>query len=227
MIVETCWACIVSLHEECFEVKPVEDAEDWLWFTCCCKERGQEAVAWVDDPRTGVAPPEDVTDVLSTGRKRAAMVAVIYPGQVCEWAWLRSAGGGVGGGIIGCTGNRIADVKKNTDVPANADMRGERHHGPDKNVLNNSVGVNLHRICAECHKRWHAVMDRYYEGERPSTEESWLPVAPTGSGMSMKAHDPKTRATAEELEFSEAWWSLRAEKRGDYPFLQLDEPESV
>jgi len=53
----------------------------------------------------------------------AAKAAPIKPGSVCEWAWLLQAGGGVVP-IMGCPGRPASD----------------RHHGPDKNTLNNNVG---------------------------------------------------------------------------------------
>lgn len=37
-----------------------------------------------------------------------------------------------------------------------------RHHGPDKNTLNNEQG-NVHRICHFCHNTWHAVNDEDYD----------------------------------------------------------------
>lgn len=41
-----------------------------------------------------------------------------------------------------------------------------RHHGPDKNTLNNEPG-NVHRICAHCHNRWHAKNDPDYDPNKP------------------------------------------------------------
>ena len=113
-------------------------------------------------PRPVGRPPkesgEDMSDVLSTGRKRAVAAAPITKGMVCEWSRLEKAGGGVEP-IAGCPGFPAADV----------------HHGPDKSVLNNEVGVNLHRVCHKCHHRWHEANDKYYEGERPPNGEAWIP----------------------------------------------------
>lgn len=106
-------------------------------------------------------PPKNVgefSDPISSGRKRAADVAPISVGLVCEWAFLKSAGGGVEP-IQGCLGNPATD----------------RHHGPDKSTLNNELGINLHRICAYCHNRWHAANDQFYGPERPSDNSEWLP----------------------------------------------------
>jgi len=40
-------------------------------------------------------------------------------------------------------------------------MQEARHHGPDKNTLNNEKG-NVHRICHSCHNRWHTLNDEDY-----------------------------------------------------------------
>lgn len=37
-----------------------------------------------------------------------------------------------------------------------------RHHGPDKNTLNNDPG-NVHRICHWHHNNWHALNDPDYD----------------------------------------------------------------
>lgn len=120
----------------------------------------------------------EVTDVLSTGRKRAAILLPdISPKNtevICEWAGLKYAGGGKNP-IIGCTGNPATN----------------RHHGPDKNTLNNSRENprNLHAICAKCHNRWHAKNDIEYKDF----------VEEIGGPEKLPAHDMETRATEEEL----------------------------
>lgn len=128
----------------------------------------------------------EVTDPKSTGRKRAAVLLPLKDsegnGYVCSWAQLRHAGGGEFP-IIGCLGN----------------IATNRHHGPDKDTLNNDeVGRNLHRICTFCHNRWHTLNDATYTAyiER---------VGLTG----IQAHDPKTRATPEELSANEARWGVK------------------
>lgn len=93
----------------------------------------------------------------------------------CEWAWLKSAGGGVIP-IVGCPGYAAEAI----------------HHGPDKNTMRNVVG-NIHRICAECHNRWHGANDPYY-GERPPADQPFLPV-----DIEWQEHDPQTRATDDEV----------------------------
>ena len=100
--------------------------------------------------------------------------------MVCEWANLKFAGGGVVP-IVGCIGRAATD----------------RHHGPDKNTMNNAPG-NVHRICSYCHNTWHGANDPHY-GERPNQT---LPFVPEGP---YEMHDAATKATTQEL--------LDAEKR--------------
>lgn len=117
-------------------------------------------------------------DPLSTGRKRAAAMYPIAPGQVCEWAGLKRAGGGVVP-IVGCIGRPASD----------------RHHGPDKNTMNNAAN-NVHRICDHCHNTWHALNDPYY-GDRPDHTK---PFIPTGEkGVDWFDHDADTKATQAEI----------------------------
>lgn len=190
MIAETCWPCIVGLHEECFQTEEVEDS----WVRCCCfMHKNDEAEEFARGVGRPVAEPSDITDILSTGRKRAAMMYPIYEGMVCEWAGLRYAGGGVEP-IIGCTGN-ILSIGKGPD-------KGDRHHGPDKNVINNSP-ENVHRICSKCHNRWHAQNNKYYSPERPPADQPYLPE------QDWKKHDPETQATEEELAENEEFWASK------------------
>lgn len=65
----------------------------------------------------------------------------------CEWKMQKECGGG-SSPIVGCR-----DGKQQA-----------RHHGPDKNTLNNDVG-NVHRICHNCHNRWHTKNDPSYNYE--------------------------------------------------------------
>lgn len=131
---------------------------------------------YLGDAHTGSKSLGDYRDAISTGRKFAAQAAPINAGQVCEWAGLARAGGGVVP-IVGCIGRPASD----------------RHHGPDKNTMNNAVGTNLHRICDHCHNTWHALNDPHY-GERPEHTKPFLPL----SGECL-AHDPNTRATMEQI----------------------------
>lgn len=192
MIAEACWPCVVSLHEECYDLSIVEDDNiDGSWVQCCCfKHKGDDAEDWVRGVGRPVSEPSDITDVLSTGRKRAAMLYPIYDGMVCEWAGLRFAGGGVEP-IIGCQGN-VLEANKGPN-------KGDRHHGPDKNVINNGPD-NVHRICSKCHNRWHARNNKYY-GDRPAVDQPYIPTE------EYQKHDSITLATEEELAENEAFWS--------------------
>jgi hypothetical protein len=83
-------------------------------------------------------------DQQSTGRKRAAIMYPLDPDAECDWKLRKNCGGGKFP-IVGCL-----DGKQDA-----------RHHGPDKNTLNNEQG-NVHRICHTCHNRWHARNDEGY-----------------------------------------------------------------
>lgn len=89
-------------------------------------------------------------DQQSTGRKRAARLYPLDRNADCEWAGSDAAGGGTHP-IPGC-GRRSNTVRGKQQA---------RHHGPDKNTLNNEPG-NVHRICHSCHNAWHAVNDPDY-----------------------------------------------------------------
>lgn len=83
-------------------------------------------------------------DQQSTGRKRAAVMYPLDRDADCEWKLQAKCGGG-DSPIYGCL-----DGKQEA-----------RHHGPDKNTLNNDAG-NVHRICHRCHNRWHSRNDDGY-----------------------------------------------------------------
>lgn len=111
-------------------------------------------------------------DQQSTGRKRAAQLYPLTETDPCEWLGLKFAGGGKFP-IVGC----------------NSGIQQARHHGPDKNTLNNDEG-NVHRICHKCHNRWHTRNDPEYE-----------------PGSSQRPHDSRTLATTEEIMNNELYWS--------------------
>ena len=134
---------------------------------------------------------DKVTDLESTGRKRAAKYYPISEGMACEWKGLRAAGGGPNP-IIGC----IAGVAANI------------HHGPDKNTLSNYVG-NVHRICSTCHNRWHTENDKYYSKVRPSGDTPYLPEIP----YAHTKHNGLLEATPKELAESELDWALRKKRK--------------
>jgi hypothetical protein len=207
LLEQVCVSCRQGFHDECddFWQTRLVQAE---WIVCCCsknfdlidffdKERrdkakkefaGQDYVdKWTDEPIDtyipnfgGTKAPQDYVDPLSSGRKKAARVAPIKAGDVCEWAWLKNAGGGIVP-IIGCPGRPASD----------------RHHGPDKNTLHNELSTNLHRICDWCHNQWHAKNDPHY-GPRPTNPDgsvdASLPFLPDGEVL---PHDPFTRESDE------------------------------
>jgi hypothetical protein len=216
-----CPACAAGLFEECLNPEYASD-EDQIWIIPCAvaftfkqlsevpKDKGQAGRPLLD--------PNQVTDVKSTGRKRAAAIMPFFEGQVCAWAMLKFAGGGVIP-ILGCQGNVIADVKSTEAARLlGADEVGHRHHGPDKNVLNNTPEVNLHGICTVCHTRWHALNDPFYspEGRPDKADQPFLPVE------AYYFHDRDTTFTDEEYEIAETWWDLKPSERQErFPFEPL------
>lgn len=202
----TCLACKADFHDEC----------QWMWDClleddqdCCCDAQvnitnnfkvDSELEAYFDG-YTGSKPLSEYADPLSTGRKEAVKKFPIKAGMVCEWAWLQNAGGGVEP-IIGCPGHPAEAV----------------HHGPDKNTMCNIEG-NVHRICAECHNRWHAVNDPYY-GERPTTPDGkvdasvpFLPLPPA----TVLPHDGKTLAKDEVIHAEDKRRRDEARRHGSIP----------
>ena len=91
-------------------------------------------------------------DQQSTGRKRAARLYPLSRDLSCEWA-NASVSNPMGGGTkpvtVGCDRLQL-----------------NRHHGPDKNTLNNDAG-NVWRICSHHHARWHADNDPDYIPGKP------------------------------------------------------------
>lgn len=184
-----CPSCHLGYHSDCYDLKFEEGS-----YHCCCpessvggRESESEETASVIER---IKAASEVTDVTSTGRKRAALAYPITEGMICEWTGLKESGGGVNP-IIGCAGN-----------PAKA-----RHHGPDKNTLNNTEG-NVHRICHDCHNRWHAANDPYY-GSRPPGTEPFIPL----EGHQWRGHNPDTKATEEEIVQNEIYWRTHKPKK--------------
>lgn len=95
---------------------------------------------------------DNFLDPKSTGRKRAATLYPLNRGSFCEWRDLANCGGGKHP-IIGCASGYQENL----------------HHGPDKDTLNNTrdeddvTKRNVHKICSNCHNRWHAANDKDYD----------------------------------------------------------------
>jgi hypothetical protein len=128
-----CIACGRSFHDEC-EIG------------CDACHGNLDSITKSLATGSNVKPDERVTDVLSTGRKRAAKLYahLMSPTTPCEWRGKKNCGGGAT--IVGCINGFTQDI----------------HHGPDKFTLNNDRD-NVHLICKKCHKRWHFYNDQLYE----------------------------------------------------------------
>lgn len=212
-----CLACKASFHDECEDMWNGVLAESSF---CCCEGMFsldgngktlpdiEEDIEAYFDGYTGSKALEEYADPISTGRKEAAKKFPINPGMVCEWAWLRYAGGGIEP-IIGCPGH-----------PAEA-----IHHGPDKNTMRNVEG-NIHRICAECHNRWHAANDKYY-GERPTLADGGVdasvpfhPIDENGKRYDPLPHDPVTLAPDEQVHAEDKRRRDEARRHGTIPKIK-------
>lgn len=190
---DPCFSCRSGFHDECHNTWQYDEIE------CCCggevkftangevKHEGvSETGESIEGPDTGYISDgyesnKDISeykDPISTGRKRAAQMYPIEVGMVCEWAGLKHAGGGIVP-IVGCIGRAASD----------------RHHGPDKNTMNNAPD-NMHRICDFCHNTWHALNDPGY-GSRPAHTEPFIPKGERGTDWFL--HDGETKATTEEV----------------------------
>lgn len=122
----------------------------------------------------------NLRDQQSTGRKRAARWYPLDETALCEWAMKKNCGGGQNP-ITGCAMN----------------LQQARHHGPDKNTLNNDKG-NVHRICHTCHNRWHTLNDDGYV-----------------SGDVQIGHAPEP-ATVDDIAESEKFWEGRKVVKAKY-----------
>lgn len=172
-----CIYCGRGFYQECIspndDGSPCGQVTDVEVFTALEEDTSKktEGLVWQKDDST-------IEDPKSTGRKRAAKLYPLDRDKPCEWRGLKFAGGNKP--IVGC---------------ANGFQR-QRHHGPDKDTLNNSQG-NVHRICDECHARWHTVNDEGYI---------------FAEAADMAPHDPETLATTEELAQNEVYWRVTRAK---------------
>lgn len=181
-----CLPCATNYHSECWQ-----PTGDW---NCCCLDKTPVVIEASEKKERGgqIKDMENVTDLESTGRKRAAKLYPLNRENPCEWRGLANAGGGAKP-IVGCL----------------AGMQVAIHHGPDKNTLSNFVG-NVHRICATCHNRWHTENDPFYPAERPSGETPYLPLE--GDAI---AHDGNTKFTPEQFSKNELMWLNRKTKKAN------------
>lgn len=180
-----CLPCASGYHGECWN--PLEN------YDCCCLDKAP--VVFIEPSekkeRGGqIKEMANVTDLESTGRKRAAKLYPLDREKPCEWRGLLNAGGGAQP-IVGCL----------------AGMQAAIHHGPDKNTLSNFVG-NVHRICHTCHNRWHTKNDPLYPSERPSGDTPYLPL----SGTAIE-HDGNTKFTPEQFSKDRLAWPEKKSRK--------------
>ena len=170
-------ACINCNAGLCWECNNVLDG------ICCCNRASVNSLPPVaeedeDDTKNSYRTYKregTLKDQQSTGRKRAAKAYPLDPKAPCEWRGLKFAGGSRFP-IVGCTSG----------------LQQARHHGPDKNTLNNDEG-NVHRICHICHNRWHTLNDPSYD-----------------AGSSHEPHDEVTQATVDDFVLNVQFWANRS-----------------
>ena len=149
-----CFSCLRGFHKTCRSDSnnPCEcdhDLKDKLTVITA------EQILTDDDLPEPVKNPhrlkrdQSLRDQQSTGRKRAARMYPLQKDQPCQWFNQRNVGGGTVP-IIGCGIDSVPGLQQN------------RHHGPDKNTLNNEPG-NVWLICARCHNTWHSKNDENYD----------------------------------------------------------------
>lgn len=160
----SCSACGRGFHEECrTKCKLCHPKKKAIVITGKTSTSGE----YLKRGKTA----EGLKDAASTGRKRAAELYPLDKSAPCEWRGKRNCGGGRNP-IIGC----VDGTQKH------------RHHGPVKDTTRNTSG-NVHRICTNCHTRWHERNDLEYD----QREYGLLP------------HDPE-EATPEELVTNHMKW---------------------
>lgn len=222
---EICPACRAENHAECYGEGgfSANNGAD----ICCCF--GESAFLAVPSPTAGAKSPAEIREAISkrggptkdpsdykdgrsAGRKQAAVLRPINPGDMCDWAGLKFAGGGVIP-IIGCRGNTVSPVK--IAAEALPHYPGHRHHGPDKNTLNNSPD-NLSVVCTECHSRWHALNNPYYDSVRPEPGIEYLPLA------DYVGLDKETKATEQDHIWNDTYWNLTQRQRELVPYRKQE-----
>jgi hypothetical protein len=120
-----CTSCGREFHEEC--ESNCYDCHEHVLDVAVEKLTGRRQ-------REGPYKSDDeVTDITSTGRKRAAKMygSLMDKTQPCEWRGKKNVGGGIP--TMGCVNGFRQDI----------------HHGPDKTTTNNAR-ENIHLICKKC-----------------------------------------------------------------------------
>ncbi len=141
---------------------------------CGCEQQAAQSVLEVISNETvKLGRPEKSGDAIgkSAGRKRANKLFPVDKSAPCEWKHKKNCGGGKHP-IVGCING----------------FQQHCHHGPNKNTSVNIEG-NVHRICTQCHNRYHTLTDLDYD--------------PVGSPL--LPHEPED-ATINELLDNEAKW---------------------
>lgn len=149
------------MSEEETEPKDEEEEED---------QRGAFTFKIVG--RRGQARDTNLKDPQATGRKRAAKMYPLDRTAPCEWQGLSNVGGGKYP-IVGCV----------------TGLQQDRHHGPDKSVVNNDEG-NVWRICSRCHNRWHSKNNKEYD---------WTNTAPPPHKPRPQTPEETQKATWDEF----------------------------
>ena len=131
----TCVSCLRGFHDECDNCTNCHTKAEIPVTEITFKQETEKTdeLQWQKDD-------VNVRDPQSTGRKRAAKLFPLDSSLKCEWSDASEdnpKGGGERPIREGCSNFQQA-----------------RHHGPDKNTLNNSEG-NVHRICHHHHVKWH------------------------------------------------------------------------
>ena len=142
-----CFSCVRGFYKECGHKPPVENTES------IASELTLEEPAYV--PQRKHKRDDNLKDQQSTGRKRAARMYPLLDDHPCEWLEAspeNPMGGGEHPVTVSCRELTIGQQA--------------RHHGPDKNTLNNDPG-NVHRICHWHHNLWHRQNDPDYDPNKP------------------------------------------------------------
>lgn len=145
----SCFPCIRGLHDACKGPELCSCDHQTKSDPVVTEAENGESDSSQEQQRIRRNKPDSaVKDQQSTGRKRAAKQYPLDREAKCEFhdaSPSNPKGGGSKPITFGCT-----------------NLQEARHHGPDKNTLNNEPG-NVHRICHYHHNNWHAANDPTYQ----------------------------------------------------------------